>query len=826
LHITVINLHSSHNLGDAAITLEMIQQLQENFPTAQMTLVMNDPISHPAETNMEVVGSFKTWVLALDKQRREIWKVWSFPWQLLIALVALVTYRYLGRPLFLTRNPEKQRLLQTYFDTDLVISCGGQVLATKRWWAISFYWIVFSTLYAYWLGKPIYMFPQTIGPVATWHHRVLINFVLSRTRLIMVRDKNLSTKIMTAPDLAAKVITLPDAAFGLKGRTAAQGWAFLQKFGLYPQANTPTIGLTLMNWAGLNVTFQAKHQHEYEMAVAELLQYIVRDLHGRAFLFGQVTGPSIKEDDREVAKRVMARSGLSAPDVVLLDISTVDDMLTAYATLDMLIGTRMHSTIMALVSQIPVCAIGYMAAKTEGSLQWAGLGEAVCSINNLTAAQLIAFFQTWWSRQPQTKQHLAQTIPLVAQQAKLAGKAIAEDWLKLQPSLKPRKKILIIISSFAIEGPQGGVERFVIELATHLDLTRLDLTICGLWYHGLEYEHHWMNYLSQRGIKVLTTTNWTGSTMHDAVASCQFLTKYLQNQPPFEVINSHAAFPDVVALLMYAQGKTQCLLRTVHNEREWARRPMPQLLLNQFLAPFFFKAEWGVSQKVVSNLNDRFITRLRGKKAQVVYNSINLNRLRNIKIDTAVKKQALGLPLNVPLIGTVGRVVEQKGQVYFLAMAQKVLVTHPQCHFLIVGMGELLPQLKAQAFELGIASHIHFLGARTDVEEILAMLDIFVSSSLWEGLATVILEAMAASIPVVATEVSGSVELIQSGLNGILVPAKNAEALSQAVGHLLDHPHEANLLSQNAQQRVNSFDITQIAQIYEAFFINQALILP
>jgi colanic acid/amylovoran biosynthesis protein len=359
---------------------------------------------------------------------------------MLIALVALMSYRLWKKPIFLTRNQAKRQLLQTYFSADIVIGCGGQVLATKRRLAISFYWIAFSILFAHWLGKPIYMFPQTIGPLATWHHQVITNFILAQTRLIMLRDRDQSLEIVTAPSHLKKTVILPDAAFGLPGRSPAEGWQVLSRFGIQPAEEIPTIGMTLMNWSGMNVNFRSVQQEQYEKAVVHLIRHIVVRLKGRVFLFGQVIGPSVAEDDRIAAARVMEQTGLHPPQVILVkELTDLDDLMCAYATLNLLVGTRMHSNIMALVSGVPVCAIGYLIKKTSGSLRWVGLEEFVCDINGISGEKLISLFERAWQARNETQVRLAQVMPAVSGKARRAGQLIAEDWESLQNQPRPRQ---------------------------------------------------------------------------------------------------------------------------------------------------------------------------------------------------------------------------------------------------------------------------------------------------------------------------------------------------------------------------------------------------
>lgn len=433
MKITILNLHSSRNLGDAAITYEMVSQLQKNFPNATIHLVLNDPSSHPQSQTVKTVGSFKTWLLKMDQNRRELWQPWTTPIQLAIALAALITYRLRLKPLFLTTEPDKRALLQTFFSTDIFVGCGGQVLATKRWFAFSFYWITFAMLYACWLGKPVYLFPQTVGPLAARHHRWIINYILNKSRLIMVRDGGMSLRLVESLAHSEKIFVLPDAAFGLPGHSSADGWKVLGRFGLNSVKDVPTIGMTVMNWSGLNINFSEAEQTQYESAVARLIEYIVNELKGRVFIFGQVIGPSLNEDDRVMARKIVEKAQVQPEKACLIDdLTDIDDLVAAYACLDLLVGTRMHSTIMALISGVPVCAIGYQVEKTRGTLRWVGLENFVCDIRAVTPDSLINLFEQAWQARSETRAHLTQILPTLAREAQRPGKLIAEDWARLQ----------------------------------------------------------------------------------------------------------------------------------------------------------------------------------------------------------------------------------------------------------------------------------------------------------------------------------------------------------------------------------------------------------
>ena len=106
------------------------------------------------------------------------------------------------------------------------------------------------------------------------------------------------------------------------------------------------------------------------------------------------------------------------------------------------------------------------------------------------------------------------------------------------------------------------------------------------------------------------------------------------------------------------------------------------------------------------------------------------------------------------------------------------------------------------AADLGLAGRVHFLGQRDDIPDLLAALDIFVLPSHSEGVSLALLEAMAAGLPVIATAVGGLPEVVTDGVNGLLIPPQDPEALAQALARLLDDPALAKKLGENARQHV------------------------
>ena len=147
-------------------------------------------------------------------------------------------------------------------------------------------------------------------------------------------------------------------------------------------------------------------------------------------------------------------------------------------------------------------------------------------------------------------------------------------------------------------------------------------------------------------------------------------------------------------------------------------------------------------------------------------------------------------PDDAPVVGTVGRLSAQKDPETFLRVARQVLDEVPDACFVIVGDGPLRDATERLAARLGLGDRLHLLGIRRDVPEVLRALDVFVLTSRWEGLPRVVLEAMASVVPVVASSVDGTAEVVQDGVNGLLVGAGDVGGFAAATVKLLQQPQK------------------------------------
>jgi sugar transferase (PEP-CTERM/EpsH1 system associated) len=201
------------------------------------------------------------------------------------------------------------------------------------------------------------------------------------------------------------------------------------------------------------------------------------------------------------------------------------------------------------------------------------------------------------------------------------------------------------------------------------------------------------------------------------------------------------------------------------------RRQRMRRLLSPFVTEFVTVsrdlARWLVEQ-----------VRVPARKVRTIHNGVDTERYS--PGERAPARQALGLPLDCTLVGTVSRLDPVKDQVGLIrAFAQTA--NKGKTVLVIAGDGPSHRQLEALVNELGLGDRVRLLGERGDVPLILRALDVFVLSSIGEGISNAILEAMATGLPVIATRVGGNIELVQDGLTGRLIEPRRPEALAKAL---------------------------------------------
>ena len=166
-------------------------------------------------------------------------------------------------------------------------------------------------------------------------------------------------------------------------------------------------------------------------------------------------------------------------------------------------------------------------------------------------------------------------------------------------------------------------------------------------------------------------------------------------------------------------------------------------------------------------------------------------------------RETFWLPHDAPLVGNVAALVPHKGQRYLIDAAHLVVQRIPDARFVILGEGELREHLEKQVRDHHLEKHVLLPGFRVDVLGCIKGFDLFVMSSVTEGLGTSLLDAMACSRPIVATSAGGIPELVEDDVNGLVVPPRDAHALADAMIRALRDPNLRNRLAAAGFARVH-----------------------
>ena len=204
-----------------------------------------------------------------------------------------------------------------------------------------------------------------------------------------------------------------------------------------------------------------------------------------------------------------------------------------------------------------------------------------------------------------------------------------------------------------------------------------------------------------------------------------------------------------------------------------------------------------------------------------IYNGIDLSAFLNM--DHAHERNAvraeLGIAQDANVLVTVAVLRPPKGIQFMIRALPAILASCPNTYYLIVGDGSHHDALREEVSQAGVKERVIFAGMRKDVPRLLAASDVFVLPTLTEALPTVLAEAMAAKLPIVASQVGGIPEMIANGQNGLLLPPEDVKGLAKACTHLLENPEKRLDMGEEGWKTVNRKFSTdrQVEQLQELY---------
>jgi glycosyltransferase involved in cell wall biosynthesis len=268
----------------------------------------------------------------------------------------------------------------------------------------------------------------------------------------------------------------------------------------------------------------------------------------------------------------------------------------------------------------------------------------------------------------------------------------------------------------------------------------------------------------------------------------------------YSIVHTHSTKAGVVGRVAAWLARVPVIIHTVHG--------VPFELDGNLRSRFYFALE-----RCVGYLSDSLICVgevlrqevaswkiVPDRKLVTVYSGIDFSSyvLRRTPLEM---KQVLGLEEAWPIVGSVGRLSEQKAQRYLIQAVALLKEKYPQIKLLLVGEGQLRPLLEKQIQDLGLSSNVFLLGEQDDIADLLNIFDVYAMSSRWEGVGRSLTEAMYWGLPIVATAVNGVKELIVHEETGLFAPPQDPKALATAVDRLASDRKVAKRLGSHAQKK-------------------------
>jgi glycosyltransferase involved in cell wall biosynthesis len=281
-----------------------------------------------------------------------------------------------------------------------------------------------------------------------------------------------------------------------------------------------------------------------------------------------------------------------------------------------------------------------------------------------------------------------------------------------------------------------------------------------------------------------------------------------------DVVHSHMVHANLMARVLRLFVRIPVLISTIHNIYEGGRLLMAGYQLSNGLVDHITIVSEAAAERFV---RERIVPR---ELLTVVPNGVDIDLFRNVPPETRHSlRHSLALDQEFVWLA-VGRFEIAKDYPTMLRAFAAVREREPQSVLLLVGRGSLREETGALAAELGLGSSVRFLGVRQDVPEVMSAADGYVMSSAWEGMPMVLLEAAAAALPIVATNVGGNGEVVRDNESGYLVPPREPAALADAMRRLMHlAAAERRLMGSRGREHVRiHYGLDRVAEDWERLY--------
>lgn len=325
--------------------------------------------------------------------------------------------------------------------------------------------------------------------------------------------------------------------------------------------------------------------------------------------------------------------------------------------------------------------------------------------------------------------------------------------------------------------PVGGAENLLLSILRRLDPARYQSVVCTLGERGAL-----ATQVEALGVPLVELGLMRGG---DGRGRAVRALAELLRRERIDLLHAHLYHANLIGRLAARRAGIPCVV-SIHNtytRPKWHRR-----MANWWLARRHTGAIIAGSEEIRRDIL-RY-DRVRPELVEVIPNAVDLSRSASALTRQAARER-LGLAADTFVIGTVGRLEEQKGHRFLLDALDRLRAQGLDAVLLLVGGGREEATLREQAARLALGERVCFLGMRDDLGDLFRAMDLFVMPSLWEGLSLAMLSAMAARLPVVATNVGGVPEVLGDDERGFVLPPGDAVALAERIAWCFAHPDAA-----------------------------------
>jgi len=348
----------------------------------------------------------------------------------------------------------------------------------------------------------------------------------------------------------------------------------------------------------------------------------------------------------------------------------------------------------------------------------------------------------------------------------------------------------------------GGTEIQTLNLVRVLLSNGYHVSICCFY----EYNETMVSLFRSEGVKVLLL----GLKRTDGMLRLLRKMKSVFNEIRPDIVHVQYIAPGLIPIIAARLSYARTVFATVHQPSSpYGFKAKLFLRLGAYLSTVFFCVSKSAEESWFGNsevFNPQYVNHKR--KHFTIYNAVDISMI-TYAIDSSncdQLKKSLGLDA-CSVIGIVGRLRKEKGQAFLLDAMRDVIKEVPEAKLVVVGDGPDWNQLIERSKTLGIADHILWLGAKNPGEalQLYGIMDVVAVPSLFEGFSLTAAEAMAASVPVVASAVDGLNEVVEHNRTGFLVPPRDSNALAKCLLKLLSDPSKAKVMGKEGKQKAMKY---------------------